>query len=154
MVFPEYEGVKGYLGTQDIIFLSINPSTGVFPSWFDKQYYRQLKLNGFTNAHLTDVFKQRAKDWQILAEDRDIKEEAKRFLLKEIRIINPVLIVLVGKNYEKFYKRILREIGVNVETITIKSYTYRYKSRKQLRSIIRKAMTVVKKKYNKLSKTK
>lgn len=62
--FPSYNGVKGYLGTQDIIFLSINPSTGVFPSWHDKQYYRQLRRYGFADAHLADVFKQREKIWK------------------------------------------------------------------------------------------
>lgn len=152
--FPEYKGVKGYLGTQDIIFLSINPSTGVFPSWFDKQYYRQLKRNGFYNAHLTDVFKQRAKNWKVLAKDRNITEEAKRFLLKEIRIINPILIVLVGKSYERFYKKILKEIDIKAETVTISSYTFRYETKKRRRSRVRKAMRIIKKRYNKLSKNK
>jgi hypothetical protein len=83
--FPQYKGVKGYSGTQDIIFLSINPSTGVFPTRYDEQYYLQLRADGFANAHLTDVFKQRKETWKALVNNRTLVEEAKRFLFKEIK---------------------------------------------------------------------
>ena len=152
--FPSYNRVKGYLGTQDIIFLSINPSTGVFPSWHDRQYYRQLRRYGFAGAHLTDVFKQREKTWKTLVNNRTLREEAKGFLLKEIKTIKPILIVLIGRSYEKFYNRILKEMKISVETISIGHYAFRFRSHKQNRAMIRKGMKLLKKKYDELSKIK
>ena len=146
--FPGYKGVKGYLGTQDIIFLAINPSTGVFPSWADEQYYRQLKKQKFTNAHLTDVFKQRAKSWKELAKNKKIKYEAKIFLLEEIKIIKPKLIVLVGKGYKEFYEEILR--GINVKKFPIMHYAFRYGTKKRLRAKIRREIEKVRDQYDKI----
>ena len=145
---PEYEGVKGYLGTKDILFLSINPSTGTFPSRVDKRYYKQLKQNEFKNAHLTDVFKQRATEWKKLAKDKDLVNEAKKFLEEEIKIIKPKLIVLVGKTYKKFYYNILS--NVDAETFVINHYANRWGNAKKLRSRIRKEVRKAKIKYESL----
>ncbi len=38
--FPSYNKVKGFLGTQDIIFLGLNPSYGHFPSKYDKFFMK------------------------------------------------------------------------------------------------------------------
>lgn len=143
--FPEYIGVSGYLGTDRIIFLSINPSTGAFPSKVDNWYYRQLKKNGFANAHLTDVFKQRARVWKELRDDDAARHEARRFLLEEIRIINPRLIVLVGKKYLAFYNDILK--GVGIKTMPMAHYAYRYGSAKKLRGRIRREIRKVRGEY-------
>lgn len=89
-----------------------------------------------------------------LVNNRTVKEEAKGFLLKEIKTIKPILIVLIGRSYEKFYNRILNEMKINVETISIGHYAFRFKSHKQNRAIMRKRMKIVKKKYNELSKIK
>ena len=150
--FPSYKGVKGYLGIQDIIFLSINPSMGTFPSWVDKQYYRQLKRQRFSNAHLTDVFKQRSKDWRKLARDKKATAEAKIFLLEEIRIIKPKLIVLVGGKYKQFYSTLLS--GVEIEKFTIRHYAFRYANKKKLRAKIRKEIKKVRDKYNAMDRKK
>jgi hypothetical protein len=50
-----------------------------YPS-YDEQYYRHLKSFGLENAHLTDLFKQREKEWKVMAEDKAILAEAKEFL--------------------------------------------------------------------------
>ena len=146
--FPEYKGVKGYLGTQDVIFLAINPSTGVFPSWVDEIYYRNLKKQGFANAHLTDVFKQRAKNWKDLAKNKRIKHEAKEFLFKEIRIIQPKLVVLVGKGYKHFYEELLS--NVNIDKFPIRHYAFRYGNKKRLRAKIRQEIKKVRDRYDAL----
>lgn len=143
--FPRYKEVKGYLGTQRIIFLSVNPSTGTFPSEADKRYYDELAKNGFANAHLTDVFKQRSKDWKELDADADTKREARRFLLAEIDIIKPRLIVLVGKKYEKLYSGMLR--GVKVDTVAIDHYAFRYGSERELKRRLGREIRRVKDKY-------
>jgi len=59
---PGCKDVKGYGGTDDIFFLALNPSTGMFPSKGDIFYYEQLKEYGFESAHLTDLFKLRMSD--------------------------------------------------------------------------------------------
>ncbi|MFQ5956576.1 MAG: hypothetical protein ACE5KK_02255 [Candidatus Brocadiales bacterium] len=59
--YPRYKGVEGYFGIQNVIFLCINPSTGNFPSKADELFYDELCRQGFHEAHLTDIFKQRAK---------------------------------------------------------------------------------------------
>lgn len=55
--FPQYKGVKGFLGTQDIMFVGLAPSTGSFPSRSGDFLYEQLKEHGFGNAHITDIVK-------------------------------------------------------------------------------------------------
>jgi len=55
--YPEYEGVKGFSGIQDIIFLGLNPSSGVFPSEKDRVFYKLLKEKGLEYSHLTDLIK-------------------------------------------------------------------------------------------------
>jgi len=57
--FPPYNGLKGFLGTQDIILVGLAPSTGHFPSRYDRIFYEQLKKHGFGNAHITDIAKVR-----------------------------------------------------------------------------------------------
>lgn len=145
--FPKYKNTKGYLGTQDILFLSVNPSTGVFPSKFDRWYYAQLEKNGFKNAHLTDVFKQRSQNWERLTSNNRVKREAKRFLAEEIKIIRPKLIVYVGKRYTDFYNEMVG--NVKAGKITIAHYAFRYGSDKKLRARVRKEIRRVKTQYMK-----
>ncbi len=40
--FPEYNGVKGYLGTQNLIFIGLNPSYNQFPDKYTEFFYKQL----------------------------------------------------------------------------------------------------------------
>jgi len=55
--YPEYEGIKGYLGTQNLVFIGPNPSYNKFPTRHTNFFYEQLKINRFKNAHLTDLVK-------------------------------------------------------------------------------------------------
>ena len=49
--YPEYNGVKGYLGTSKLIFAGINPSYGQFPSKPVSFFYDAIaKANGVTLA--------------------------------------------------------------------------------------------------------
>jgi hypothetical protein len=46
----------------------------------DEQYYRHLKSFRLENAHPTDLFTQREKEWKVMAEDKAILADAKEFL--------------------------------------------------------------------------
>src|SRR3989344_1101126 len=151
--FPQFknikgvEKVKGYLGTDKIVFLSINPSYGSYPSPADIFYYQNLQRQGFANAHLTDLFKIKIKNDgldEMLADKNEVSRAIK-LLDEELKIIKPRLIVGVGKSYEKLYKAVL---GEKYPLVVIPHYAYatRYNKKQQFRS----AMRALKVKYKKL----
>ena len=41
--YPRHEGVMGYLGTQDIMLVGLNPSYSCFPTQHDELFYNELK---------------------------------------------------------------------------------------------------------------
>ena len=100
-------GVKGWQGTQDIMFVGTNPSTGRGSEKLLKNlrsdplfgvYYPQLQKNGFENAHLTDLIKIRATNEEkarLLGNDAVTKQHV-GYLLEEIEIVEPRLIVALG----------------------------------------------------------
>ena len=102
--FPERDGVKGWQGTQDIMFVGLNPSTGWFPSQADVFFYGELQQDEFGNAHLTDVVKCRATSREAdewcnsknpkFSQDRLIEHLA--YLEEEIQLIAPRLVVPMG----------------------------------------------------------
>ena len=105
--FPSYNQVKGFLGTQDIIFLGLNPSHGYFPSKYDKFFYKELKKNNFEDAHITDLIKIKELNKKIneLLEDKKILKEQVEFLIKEIKIINPRIIVILGRKCDELFRK-------------------------------------------------
>ena len=113
--FPPYKGVKGFLGTQDIIFVGLAPSTGSFPSRSGEFLYEQLREHGFANAHVTDLVKVRMVRTAVeeFLSNQTVFNEQLRFLMKEIGIVAPKLIVALGhrsynllEQYVKGYKLI------------------------------------------------
>src|SRR5262249_7839188 len=78
--------VDGWHGTQDIMFVALNPSTGRFPSAYDKNFYATLRRQRFARAHLSDTIKERAVGGEVKAirEDTRRMERYRRYLLKEI----------------------------------------------------------------------
>ena len=114
--FPSKIGVTGYRGTQNIIFLGWNPSTGEFWSKGsgDEFLYTELIKNGFENAHITDFFKLRMTNIEFAAklkDDPNFCVEQAQILCEEIDLINPVIIVPMGGTgqdiYERLYKRFI-----------------------------------------------
>lgn len=103
--YPKYKGVKGWLGTKKVIFIGSNPSYNAFPTKHTDLFYEQLKKNGFQNAHLTDLIKVRATGKEANEVIEENLEEQKLFLHKEIKIVNPILIVVMGRKTENFAKR-------------------------------------------------
>jgi hypothetical protein len=84
--YPSCMGVRGWEGTQDIMFVGLNPSTGRFPSKDDKFLYSQLMEHHFEAAHLTDLIKlratgQEAQAWYKAITKNQIEEEEQFKLL-------------------------------------------------------------------------
>jgi len=95
---PKYKKIKGFLGTQNLVFIGSNPSYNKFPTRYTDFFYEQLKINGFENAHLTDLIKIRLfnKDVKDKLNDKNIIDEQLEFLKEEFSIIKPKLIVILG----------------------------------------------------------
>ena len=115
--YPEWNGVKGWQGTDGIFFVGLNPSTGRFPSSDDQWLYKSLALRGFQSAHLTDVFKLRAKgaDVSALIEDTYIMERQRRHFSHELEVLNPRLIVAMGNAADRIVRKWVT--ALRVETI-------------------------------------
>ena len=79
-------GVKGYLGTQDIFFVGLNPSYGNFPSKPDIFFYEILRKYKFEQAHLTDLIKLRLANKEVneRLKDKSLLEEQIDYLKEEI----------------------------------------------------------------------
>jgi uracil-DNA glycosylase len=101
--FPKDGRVHGWQGTQDIMFVGLNPSTGRFPSPADRSFYRALATCGFERAHLTDAIKERATGAALgaLRDDPERMRTHRRYLRAEAKIIAPRLIVAVGQRAKR-----------------------------------------------------
>lgn len=137
-------GVKGFWGTGKVMFIGLNPSTGCFPKKSDIEFYKLLKENNLQDSHITDLVKLRAKndDREILfCPKEEIIEKQIKFLIREIKILEPKKLVIMGDEAkEKFNeiknkKKFLRNIPV--EYIWHFSYGYKHKMKfkKQLKKI-------------------
>ncbi len=127
--YPSYNEVKGWQGTADIMFIGLNPATANFGGFHDLLYYDSLKRFGFRNAHLTDIFKIKLtnKNTRSYFERRDVKREARDILEKEINIIKPKVIYLLGDKVEEIFKEFFPKLKIPIKNIG--HYSYRYKSR-------------------------
>lgn len=102
--FPEYAGVKGYLGTAEVFFVGPNPSTGRFPQKSDIFLYDHLRAFGFADAHLSDCIKyhlsnnevQALKKADALKSDGALLRSQRNYFLREVEIIRPRLVVAMG----------------------------------------------------------
>jgi len=96
-------GIKGWLGTQAIFFIGSNPSKN--PSKNSSSvdfFFKELKLNKFKNAHLTDLVKIRTKNTEAdKIIEKNLKKQ-KRYLDEEIEILKPKMIVVMGRRCKKF----------------------------------------------------
>ena len=85
--YPEYKGVKGFLGEQDIFLMGLNPSSGIFPSHKDKLLYSLLKEKELENIHITDLIKTRALNLgvaELITNPKFMKQQI-NFLKNEIK---------------------------------------------------------------------
>lgn len=164
--FPEgkkfnVEGVKGYLGTQNIMFVGLNPSMenasvkskGYSPS--DNFLYTMLREYGFQNAHITDFLKVGRKNKEInehLKNKIEVETNLK-FLRKEIDITNPKIIVTMGRKCESLFKKYLVDIKIPLLYLWHYSYVFRGKKKEAEKKIkYSSQMKKIKEKYEDLTK--
>ena len=150
--YPEYEGVMGYLGTQDIAFVGSNPGCSCFPTPYDRVFYKVLKDTGFEKAHLTDVLKIRVKGEKVdeYFKDQALLNRNLEYLSREFKIIQPRLVVALGKRAE----RILRKRFQGMEIHSIMHYSYLRRLKKDERyPRYKREIERVKRAYSQLKKT-
>ncbi len=130
--YPEYKGVKGFLGTQDMILLGLNPSSGTFPSRKDKILYELLIKKSLKNIHISDFIKIRAKNKEVpnILNNNELIKEQIGFLKKELEIIKPKIIIPMGLQCEELLKENFPYL--DCEVIRIKHYGFRYKPQKEV----------------------
>ncbi len=130
--YPEYQGVKGFFGTQKIILLGLNPSSGTFPSKKDKMLYNLLIEKKLKNVHITDLIKVRAKNKEVpdILKNKDLIMEQIYFLQKEIAILNPKIIIPMGVKCEELLKENFPDLNCKIERI--KHYGYRYQNQEDV----------------------
>ena len=154
--YPEYEEVLGFSGTQEIIFLGLNPSSGIFPSKRDKLFYNLLKNKGFEFAHITDFIKIRAENKHItdLVVNLELMKKQTDFFSDELNIIKPKIIITMGSRCDNLLKQYFPKIDKDYNLFQIKHYSYRYQSEESLFKEISNQIDKIKEYYQGLSKMK
>jgi uracil-DNA glycosylase family 4 len=125
--------VKGFLGTGDVVFVCMRPSTGTFPSPTVKQFYKLIENYGFQDAHITDLIKCRSR---VKNEKRNEEKEVENcfeYLLKELEIIYNInkklsLIVAVGN---KAYNYLNKKLPQHYKDRLVKITHYSARGRKE-----------------------
>lgn len=140
--YPEFIGVKGYMGTQDVMFVGLNPSRGNFPSKADEFFYEELKNQGFSNAHLTDLIKLRAtnKEANTLLKNEKFMDEQIEILIREISVVNPILIVAIHRKVERILRKEFREYKIHY--VPHYSYCHRYNKRDMFKKQIQRIKSI------------
>jgi len=143
---PKNDLVKGFLGAGDVVFICMRPSTGTFPSPADEQFYKLLKNNGFQDAHITDLVKCRSR---VKIEKRKEEKEVENcfgYLLKELEIIEPSLIVAVG---DKAYNYLNGKLPQRYKDRLDKIIHYSYAKRWGKEQVLEKDFKRVRQRYHK-----
>jgi len=149
--FPGYNGIKGYLGTEKLIFAGINPSYGKFPSKPVKLLYDSLKKYELQNVHITDIIKSRLSKQQYLRLKSNeelfnkILEKNIKWLKQELKIIDgnlDVRIVGIGNEAKEILERYFKGKVVDIflpHYAWVESYSEssRHQKRLRFRSAIR-----------------
>ncbi len=126
------------------MFVSLRPSTrgGELPSPKLESFYKLLEKEGFENAHMTDLVKCRGPVGNI--PDYHF-QNCIPHLLEEIEILEPKMIVAVGKEAQKKLKE------NEIQCRFIPHYAYRFKKR---RISLRKALKDIKEKLEEMKQFK
>jgi uracil-DNA glycosylase len=142
--WQEYDGVPGWQGTRDILFVGLNPSCGHFPSRADRFLYTQLKAHGFWDAHLTDAIKCRgtgeeAKAW--LSDDKHHHFVLRQltYLQEEVTILQPRLVVPMGDECAKLLRQHCPELThlLPGKAVPHPSWAVRYKREERVKDAMK-----------------
>jgi len=152
--YPEYEGVMGFSGMQDIILLGLNPSSGTFPSEKDKLLYQLLKEKGMEYIHISDFIKIITKNKHVtdLITNVDLMKKQSNFFSDELLIIQPKIIITMGNQCDNLLKQYFPKIDSICKVFQIKHYgRVRFEGYKVFNEIS-KQLDKIKKEYELLCK--
>ena len=128
--YPLHEetGVKGFFGIGKVMFVAERPSTrgGKIPDNLDIEFFKLLRKFDLQDSHITDLIKCRGtvKEAKCREEwDRRV-ENCLPFLMEEIEIIKPDVIVAIGKRVYKELKRRGLTEKFKIKRITHYSYAF------------------------------
>ena len=94
-LFPTHDGVKGFHGSKEDIFVAPQPHEGkFFARSHDFRLYSNMKNYGFKEAHLTDVVKCRGEKYKELLPNE--VDNCIRWFDEEVRIVKPKAIIAIG----------------------------------------------------------
>lgn len=154
--YPEYRGVKGFVGEQDIFLMGLNPSSGTFPSHKDKLLYNLLREKDLENIHITDLIKTRAKNSGVskLITNTEFMKQQINFLKNEIDILKPKIIICMGSQSKNLLKYYAPEIFKHCKIVQILHYGFNrfhatspYKSAEEVMNKISKQLDEINKEY-------
>jgi hypothetical protein len=156
--YPEYNRVKGYLGTARLIITGINPSYGQFPGKPVKFFYDCLDKFELHNVHITDIIKSRLSNCQLAELKRNKKLYAKvlekniKWLKQEVKIIDRdlnVKIIGIGKDAHDILGYYFKD---KVADIWLHHYSwvesYGEESRREKRKVFKKEIRKIKKEFS------
>lgn len=152
--YPEYAGVMGFSGMQDIILLGLNPSSGSFPSKKDELLYNLLKEKGLEYIHITDLIKVRAKNRYAtdLFTNSELMKKQTDFFSDELNLIKPKIIIAMGEQCNNLLKQFFPKIEKGYKVFQIKHYgRVRFEGYKVFKEIS-KQLDEIKEEYYKLKK--
>jgi hypothetical protein len=148
--YPEYSGVKGFMGAKDIFLIGLNPSSGIFPSRRDKRLYNLLKEKNLHDIHITDFIKIRAKNndvSQLLEDARLIKGQIS-FFKREVDILKPKLLITMGYKCDELVKKNIELSYLSIKRI--KHYSYRFQNEDLVFNELSESLDEIIEKYLKL----
>ena len=156
--YPEYKGVKGYLGISRIIISAINPSYGQFPGKPVRLFYDCLDKVGLNNVHITDIIKSRLSNKQLAQLKKDVELYKSvigkniKWLKREMRILDSKLdvkMIGIGKDAHNILKLYFKD---KVTEMPLHHYAWieRYKGEKQRerRNIFLRELRKIKKDFS------
>jgi hypothetical protein len=128
--FPERDEVKGWYGAAPIMFAGLNPSMGTFSSKADRfLLYKYISQNGLSDAHITDLLKIRLKGKLVQEgfDDTELVQLHKAWLMEEVRLLDPNLIVALSRTTFKYLKAWLPNNNSRIEWIHHYAWADRYR---------------------------
>ena len=146
--FPELGSCKGWLGTDPILFVSLNPSTGTFPSKADRFYYSVLEEFGFSNVHLTDLFKRRMTNQEFQrSQYQEVPGKNIEWLNSEIEILgSDVKLVAVGRKTRSFLEKVFDDQWLCPGFLVHYSYAVRFRKENEFRESLKDVKRWIQKK--------
>lgn len=128
-LFPEHDGVQGFLGTSPVMLAAERPSTAKeFSGPAKSLLYPFLKEIGAGDGHLTDVIKTPARVGQPYPEDIT---DHRRFFDLEIEIVQPSLIVAFGQKAYDLLQFSLAGCGIKIREVWHYSYAGRWPGKRE-----------------------